>query len=268
MNKKSKSTLEKLEINLRFRNYSERTIKIYCHYSEYFLSYFNTDVYHIPVKDAEHFLINYSYSSISQQNQMISSIKQLYKLVVGSKLKTFKITRPRKEKKLPKIIDAELLAVKIKSIENLKHQAILSLGLSCGLRVSEVINLKWIHLNRYRNTLSVINGKGKKDRYCPLNDDMIKLLEDYYLEFKPVEYVFNGQKSRLYSASSIQQLVKKYLDERMSFHWLRHSFATYALDNNTELAALSKTMGHKNTKTTEIYFHVSNRSLKNIKQAI
>jgi site-specific recombinase XerD len=254
---------------LTFLNYSTRTIETYSCYLEKFLVTLNKNPYHITTKDIEGFLLDQTYSSISQQNQYIGSLKLFAKYILGkSYVHLNKIKRPRKEKKLPKVIDAELLAQKIKSIANLKHRAILTLGLSCGLRVSEVINLKWDHLDRKRNVLYVINGKGKKDRPCPLNKDLIKLLEDYYREFRPKEYVFNGQFSNQYSASSIQKIVKRYLHPKMSYHWLRHSFATYALDNNTELAALSRVMGHKKTSTTGIYYHTSNRSLRSIKQAL
>lgn len=125
MNKKSKSTLKKMENKLRFQNYAKTTIKTYLSYSEMFLSHFQQDVYHIPVKDAQHFLENYEYSSRSQQNQIISSIKFLYFNVVGSKLNTLNVKRPRKEKKLPKIIDYELASKTISNIKNLKHKAIL-----------------------------------------------------------------------------------------------------------------------------------------------
>ena len=268
MNKKSKSTLEKLVNKLRFQNYSEQTIKTYVGYSGKFLEYFNEDVYHISVKEAKEYLENFNYSSISQQNQIISSIKLLYKLVVGRKLKTLNITRPKKEKKLPKVIDAELLASKIRVIKNLKHRAILTLGLSCGLRISEVINLKWVHLDRKRNTLTVINGKGRKDRTAILNDNTIELLTEYWREYKTKEYVFSGQFKDKYSQTSIQNIVKKYIHRKASFHLLRHSYATFALDNGTELVPLSKSMGHNNTKTTEIYYHTSIKSLKTIRQAI
>ena len=268
MNTKSRSTLEKVEIKLRFQNYAETTIKTYLGYCEMFLSHFTQDVYHIPIKDAQHFLENYNYTSISQQNQIISSVKFMYLNVVGSKLKTLNIKRPRKVKKLPRVIDAELLALKIKYIKNLKHRAILQLGLSCGLRISEVVNLKWEHLDRKRGLLKVVNGKGRKERNTILNNDMIELLTNYWKEFKSKEYVFNGQFKNQYSASSIQRLVKKYIHQKASYHYLRHSFATFALDNGTELAPLSKSMGHQNTKTTEIYYHVSNNSLKTIRQAI
>ena len=179
-----------------------------------------------------------------------------------------KIERPKKEKKLPRVIDAEFLATKISAISNLKHKAILTLGLSCGLRISEVVNLQWENLDRKRNTLTVINGKGRKDRTAILNNNLIKLLSDYWREHKTKEYVFSGQFKNQYSQSSIQNIVKKYIHKKASFHLLRHSYATYALDNGTELAPLSKSMGHNSTKTTEIYYHTSVKSLKTIKQAI
>ena len=276
MNTKSKSTLEKLEKKLRFQNYAETTIKTYLSYSEMFLNHFKQDVYHISVKDARHFLENYNYTSISQQNQIISSVKFLYREVVGLKLKTLNIKRPRKQKKLPRIIDAELLASKIKQIKNIKHRAILTLGLSCGLRISEVINLKWENLDRNRNTLNVVQGKGNKDRLCFLNDNVIQLLDEYYRSHKNIDqflsnkvYVFTGQNKKQYSTSSIQNLIKKYIDPKESFHCLRHSYCTYAIDNGTGLKALSISMGHNSTKTIEkTYFHQSVNTLKTIKQVI
>jgi integrase len=233
-----------------------------------FLLNFDKDVYHISVKEAEEFLVNFNYSSVSQQNQIISSVKHLYVMVVGRKLKTLNIVRPRKEKKLPKIIDAELLAEKINAIPNLKHKSILALGLSCGLRISEVINLKWDDLDRAKNTLTVINGKGRKDRNTKLNNDMIDLLSNYWKEYKSKEYVFNGQFKNQYSASSIQRVVKKYIHPKASFHLLRHSHSTYAIDNGTPLPVLQKELGHTSPTTTSIYLHLSTKSLNQLQQAI
>lgn len=255
--------------NLTNKNYSKKTIETYVCYLEKVLVELNKNPYHISTKDIENYLINRNYSSISQQNQVIGSLKLFAEYVLNKKkIHLDKIERPRKEKKLPKVIDAELLASKIKLISNLKHRAILTLGLSCGLRISEVINLKWEHLDRERNILNVINGKGRKDRCTILNDSLIDLLSEYWREYESEEYVFNGQFKNQYSASSIQNIVKKYIHKKASFHLLRHSHITFALDNGTELAPLSKSVGHNNISTTEIYYHVSIRSLKTIKQAI
>ncbi|WP_339877045.1 tyrosine-type recombinase/integrase [Olleya marilimosa] len=253
---------------LKYFRYSNNTIKSYSHYVSEFLVFTRKNYKHLTSNDFQFYLDSYNFSSASQQNQIISSIKFLYEKVLNKKYIKIDFSRPRKEKKLPKIIDAELLATKIKAIPNTKHKTILALGLSCGLRISETINLKWEHLDRKRNILNVINGKGKKDRCCKLNNDMIKLLEEYWREYKSVKYVFNGQKNIKYSATSIQKLVKKYISYKATYHFLRHSFATYALEEGTTLAQLAPTLGHNSTKTTEIYYHVSTKTLNQIRTAI
>lgn len=263
-------SVEKFTLILIQRNYAQRTIQTYVHYLEKFLQHLAKNPLHITTADIAHYLLHYQYSSTSQQNQIIGALKLYAKYILGKKnVHLSKIERPRKVRKLPKVIDAELLATKIKEVPNIKHRAILSLGLSCGLRISEVASLKWEHLDRKRNLLKVVQGKGKKDRYTPLNITMIALLEDYWKTYRTTGYVFSGQSvTGQYSTTSIQKIVKKYIHPKASFHLLRHSFATYAVDKGTGLAPLSGAMGHNSTKTTEIYYHLSTQALKSIKQAI
>lgn len=256
------------EQKLYYLKYSENTIKTYLGFIFEFETKVGKHYSRLNSKDFQNYIYNYDFSSISKQNQVISALKFAWEKGLCKKYLKVDFKRPRKEKKLPKVIDAELLANKIKSIPNLKHRAILTLGLSCGLRISEVVNLKWEHLDRKRNILNVINGKGKKDRCTVLNDDTIKLLDDYWREYKSEVYVFNGQSKPKYSQTSIQNLVKKHIHKKASFHLLRHSYATYALDNGTPITALSPSMGHNSIKTTEIYYHLSNRTINQIKQAI
>ena len=264
MNKKSKSTLEKFEQKLRFRNYSEQTIRTYVNYASKFLSKFDKDIYHIPVKEAKAYLENYNYSSVSQQNQIISSIKNLYKEVVGSKLQTLKIERPRKNKNLPKVIDKAYLVKSISGIQNIKHKSILMLGYSCGLRVSEVINIKIIDIQSDRGLILIENAKGNKDRFVPLSKELLKTLRAYFLEYKPVKYLFNGHNSIKYSATSCNKIVKKYLGSQYHFHQLRHSSFTAMLESGTDIRIIQKVAGHKSSKTTEIYTHISNQFLSQV----
>lgn len=265
-----KAVVKKYIKILTYKNYSERTIETYSCYLDKFLDEVKTNPYHITTKQIFDFLVNKEHSSRSQQNQYIGSLKLFAKYILNKKdVHLNKIERPKKQFKQPRIIDAVSLAEKIKSIENLKHRAILQLGLSCGLRVSEVVNLKWEHLDRKRNIINIIGAKGNKDRSVILNDNMIELLEKYYRKYKSNVYVFNGQKSLQYSSSSIQKLIKKYIDETESYHLLRNSYATYAIDEGTELKPLSVSMGHNSTRTVErFYFHQSQRTLKTIRQVI
>lgn len=264
MNIKSKSTLEKFENKLRFRNYSDQTVKTYINYAEKFLSSFSKDIYHIPLKDAEQYLMKYKYSSISQQSQIISAVKSLYINVVGRNLGSFKITRPRKEKKLPKVIDRDFLIDRISNIKNIKHKAILSLGYSVGLRVSEVVNLKISDIDSNRMIITINAAKGKKDRIVPLSPNILNLLRDYFKDYKPVEYLFNGQTNIQYTATSCNKIVKKYLGAEYHFHLLRHSCFTSLLESGTDLRVIQKLAGHNSSKTTEIYTHVSTQLLSRI----
>lgn len=261
--------VEKMQKILTNKNYSNRTIEVYSYYLKIALKEIGKNPYHLTTKDIEHYLLNYTYTSTSQQNQIIGSLKLFARYILNKKdIHLDKIERPKKEKKLPRIIDAEILASKIKSISNLKHRAILSLGLSCGLRISEVVNLKWEHLDRAENLIYIYNGKGKKDRVTRLNDNMIQLLTNYWNKFKSKDFVFNGQSKSQYSTTSIQKIVKNYIHFKASYHILRHSYSTYAIDNGTPLPVLQKSLGHTSPNTTAIYLHLSNKSTEQLKQVI
>jgi len=258
MNKKTKSTLEKLKKELRFKGYSENTIKIYSHYVEMFLWSFDCDGYHISQKQAINWIKSQNYTSISKQNQVISSIKLYYKYIVGVKLKSFVIERPRWKRKLPIIINHEYLISKILKIGNVKHKAILSLAYSTGMKVSEIINLKITDIDSVNMLILIRNSKFNKDRYVKLTPYILHLLRMYYREYKPYIYLFNGQNKLHYTSGSCNKIVKKYLGEIYHMHLLRHSYATKSMENETDKRLLQNQMGHSSSKTLDLYTHVSN----------
>jgi site-specific recombinase XerD len=264
MNKKSKSTLEKLESKMRFKKYSQRTVDMYLYYAEKFLSDFDCDIYHIGQKQAINYLTNKKYTSNSEQNQFISAVKALYRYVVGCKMRQFNVERPRKQRKLPKVIDHNFLTEKLNGIKNIKHKALLKLTYSCGLRVSDVINLKISDIDSQRMIIHIRNGKGGKDRIVPLKQSILDLLRRYYKSEKPYVYLFNGQSSLQYTASSCNKIVKKYLGDKYHIHQLRHSMATYMLENGSDLPTIASILGHNSIRTTEIYTHVSIGHLNNV----
>lgn len=269
MNTKGKATLEKFSNILRVKNYSERTINSYISYCNFYINFNKKETYSLNEKDLTEYVNNYKYSSISQQNQIISSLKLFYKYILNKKnIHLDKIERPRKEKKLPKVIDSELILKNLDEITNLKHKSILSLTFSVGLRVSEIINLKIEHIDSKRMLILIENGKGKKDRFVPLSETILNLLRIYYKEYKPKTYLFNGQNSIQYSVKSCQNIYKKYIDNKTSIHNLRHSCFTNLLEVGTNLRIIQTLAGHSNVKTTEIYTHVSKKLLNNIKLPI
>jgi len=195
---------------------------------------------------------------------VINSIRFLYKFGLNKKYDKVNFKRPKSEKKLPKVIDSEFIKTKLSNIENIKHKAILTLTFSVGLRVSEIVNLKIEDIDSKRMLIHIKNGKGRKDRIVPLSPNVLNLLRDYFKQYRPVEYLFNGQTTNQYSIGSCQQIYKKYIDVNSSIHTLRHSSFTNLLENGTDLRIIQKIAGHSNVKTTEIYTHVSNQILSKV----
>lgn len=255
-----KASLDKM----KYYNYSENTINNYGSYISKFLNTINKYSQHITSSDVEEYLSNYKFTSIAQQNQIINSLKFLYEKVLSKKYAKIDFERPRKEKHLPQIIEKEFLLEQISKITNLKHKAIISLGFSVGLRVSEVINLKIEDIDSKRMIINIRQAKGKKDRILPLSQTILELLREYFKQYKPKEYLFNGQNSLQYSSESCNKIVKKYLGEQYHYHLLRHSSFTTMLESGIDLRIIQKLAGHSSSKTTEIYTHVSTNILSKI----
>jgi integrase/recombinase XerD len=261
--------LEIYENKLRYKNYSQNTIKVYKQTLFQYLKETNCkDPYKVSTKDIVYFLESKMFSSIAQQNQFIGCLKLFARYILNKKdIHLGKIERPRSEKKLPQTIDKEYLISCIEKIENKKHKAIIALAYSTGMRVSEVCNLKIEDINSKSMLIMVRQGKGRKDRLVPFSNNVLNILREYFKEYKPKEYLFSGQFSNRYSHRSCNEIIKKYIGKDYHFHLLRHSSATSLLESGTDLRVIQKILGHSNVKTTEIYTHVSNHILSKVNLA-
>ena len=248
-----------------YLNYSPRTSENYMyHIKEFVKSIGGKQIIHLNSKDFQTYLDTYSFSSISQQNQVINAIRFLYKFGLDKKYDKVSFKRPRSEKKLPQIIEKQFLLDRIAKIENKKHKAIIALAYSTGMRVSEVCNLKIGDIDSKRMIITIRQSKGRKDRIVGLSQKILEILRIYFTEYRPKEYLFNGQFDLQYSPTSCNQIVKKYLGKEYHFHLLRHSNATALLESGTDLRIIQKHLGHASSKTTEIYTHVSTAILQNM----
>ena len=224
-----------------YLNYSLRTKSNYIHHiKEFIKSLGEKQIIHCNSKDFQTYLNDYKFSSVSQQNQVINAIRFLYKFGLNKKYDKVSFKRPKTEKKLPKVIDGEFIKEKLSKIKNLKHKTILTLTYSVGLRVSEVVNLKIENVDSKRMLIHIKNAKGRKDRVVPLSQNVLNLLREYFKQYRPNEYMFNGQNSNQYSIGSCQQIYKKYIDKNSSIHTLRHSSFTGLLENGTDLDLAAK----------------------------
>lgn len=258
--------LEIFEGKLRYKNYSPRTIDVYKSYLGNFIKFNDIkDPYQVTTNQILKFLETYNFTSTSQQNQYIGCLKLFARYILNKKdIHLSKIERPRNNKKLPKVIDGEFIKQQLSKIENIKHRAILTLTYSVGLRVSEVVNLKIEDIDSKRMLIHIKNAKGRKDRIVPLSQTVLELLRDYFKQYKPIEYLFNGQNSNKYSIGSCQKIYKKYIDVNSSIHTLRHSSFTNLLEGGCDLRVIQKIAGHSSSKTTEIYTHISNQMLNKV----
>ncbi len=257
--------LELYSEDLRIKNYSNNTIQNYVSQVRCFLEYYNnvaTKPSEISDRQIKEWLL--LANSINGRKHRISAVKLFYKLTGKQPLKFRHIEYPRSEKKLPQIIEKQYLLDQIAKIQNKKHKAIISLAYSTGMRVSEVCNLLISDIDSKRMIITIRQSKGRKDRIVALSEKILEILREYFKEYKPKEYLFNGQFELKYSHRSCNQIVKQYLGKEYHFHQLRHSNATALLESGTDLRIIQKHLGHASSKTTEIYTHVSTAVLQNM----
>lgn len=263
--------MEYIEL-LETKRYSFNTARTYIFLFSEFVRYFKgkpiLEINELDIKKYVHVIVKQGKSS-SYQNQVINAIKFYYEQVLDMPQRFYEIDRPRKERKLPAVLSEEEILRIISVTTNLKHKAILVTIYSCGLRLSELLNLKITDIQSDRHLLLIRDAKGNKDRTTILSETTIALLRKYYLIYKPKLYLFEGADGGKYSSKSVQNIVKHALslaniDRPASTHTLRHSFATHLLENGTDLRYIQMLLGHSSPKTTEIYAHVSTKSLRGV----
>jgi integrase/recombinase XerD len=171
---------------------------------------------------------------------------------------------------LPNVLSKEEVKKILDAPANIKHRAMLSLIYACGLRRGELLNLKPADVDSKRKLLIIRQAKGRKDRVAPLSEKIIGLLREYYKTYRPQQWLFEGQdQGEQYSEQSLQSVLKHAvkkvgIKKPVTLHWLRHSYATHLLEKGVDLRYIQELLGHKSSKTTEIYTHVSEKKLINI----
>ncbi len=218
-------------------------------------------LYLIDIKGHSHSYVNQAVNALKIQARRFSNIPE------GD---IMKLQRPKRERKLPKVMSQNEVKRIFEATENVKHKTELMLGYSCGLRVSEVSNMRIADVDRERMVVMVRQGKGRKDRQSILSEKMLTQLQEYYKLYKPKEWLFeNREKTGPISVRTLQKIfndacIKANIDKHLSFHSLRHSFATHLLESGVDLRYIQELLGHNSSKTTEIYTHVSLGSIQKI----
>lgn len=260
---------------MQSKRYSESTIKTYSDALKVFFNFFSKTAYQeITNDDIIHFNNEYILKrklSATYQNQFVNALKLFYRIADKKEIDIKLIHRPKTNRKLPRVLSKEEVKLILEAHGNLKHRTMLSMIYACGLRRTELLNITFKDINRERLTLHVYQSKGNKDRIVPLSPKILEMLEDYYKAYRPKVWLFEGQKpGTQYSPTSLQKVLvqalkKAKIKKPVTLHWLRHSYATHLLENGTDLRYIQELLGHNSSRTTEIYTHVSTKSIENIK---
>lgn len=213
-------------------------------------------------------------------NNYISAIRFFYTYVLQKEWDARKVPRMRRESSFPVIPPKEDVLALINGTDNLKHKAILMLIYGSGLRVSEVAKLKIRDINSKTMSIRVEHAKHNTHRYTILSQHALDILRDYFKQefattgYHPTDWLFRGRNPKdHYHIKSIKNTIIKLrdqlkLDSRISAHTLRHCFATHALEDGVDPVHIQQMLGHKSLKTTQIYLHLTSKSMMGIKSPL
>ena len=262
---------------LKIKGYSQNTITSYTSQLRLYAQIFKITDWESIANDSllsnGFVMIAKKQMSYSTQKQFIGALTLFYKEMFNRTIHLHSLRPTRKAYKIPVVLAKQEVKRLFSLTHNLKHKAMLVTAYSLGLRSGELINLKISDTDGKRNVVTIYNAKGKKDRIVMLSEKLKLLLRKYFEKYHPKEYLFEGQKGGKYSQASVSKVFRKSIAlagirKKATLHTLRHSFATHLLEQGTDIRIIQKLLGHKSIKTTQIYTHVADTIIKEIKSPL
>lgn len=258
---------------LEVKRYSKNTIDQYSSVVQLAQQFFNQPLNKVDETELHKYFYHMVHTkniSYSYQKQIAMGLKLYYKEVFNTNINLEFLFPKRKPEKLPIILSKKDILKIIEKTNNLKHKCMVALTYSAGLRIGELIDLKIVDIDSSRMIIHIKSAKGNKDRIIPLSEKLLEILREYYKEYGPKEYLFEGQKGGKYSTSSFNKLLKAAckrarINKNITAHTLRHSYATHLLEKGTDIRVIQKLLGHNSIKTTMLYTQVSEPTMLNVK---
>ena len=265
--------LTQLEEAGKIRNLKERSIRCYKNYVSYFLNYVGKNPQELTCQDVKVFLLKKKDEGLKATtlNLYNSSIRFFYRNVLHILWDDTVVPRMIKEHKLPVVLSSEQIERLLYATKDLKYKAMFATMYSSGMRVSEVIHLHYDDISRTNMQIHVRNTKNRMDRFTILSERNLALLTKYWYEKgRPRGILFPNQYTGQYlTVSTVEQVIRRSaLAAGLSGvtpHCLRHSFATHLMEQGVEQRKIQSLLGHRDPKSTEIYLHVSNKSLMGVR---
>jgi len=268
--------LEKFVEQLKLKAYSNSTILTYRNEFLQLLKLLkNKPAKELTTDDLRRYMVYAMEKEGIKENtahSRLNALKFFFEQVLGKEKFFWEIPRPKKPILLPNVLGEKEIVKLFNALMNLKHKAILFTAYSAGLRVSEVVGLRLSDIDSDRMQIKIVAAKGKKDRYVGLSPVLLDILRSYIKKSKPrpLIYMFESEKAGdPYSSRSAQKVFQRAKEKAgirkdVSFHSLRHSFATHLLEKGIDIRYIKDILGHFSIKTTERYTHVRKDKLIHI----
>ena len=264
---------DQMLVDLQLSGATKSTQKNYLREVENLAKYFNRSPAELGEAELKEYLLHLikeRHLSEGTFRFYVAGLKFLYRTTLKREWPVEKIKHPRAKTKLPIVLDLSEVESIFAVTTNLKHKAMLMITYSSGLRVSEAARLKLTDIDSKRMVVKVNQGKGGKDRYSILSQTTLDLLRQYWLKYRPTEWLFEGTKKNDHITSYTIQHVfyaarkRAGIKKPASVHTLRHSFATHLIEAVTSLHHVQLLLGHRSPTTTTVYLHVSRLNLAQV----
>jgi len=273
-----KNLFEVCRSEMVLRGYSHKTVKSYLSWIRSLVEFSKPkhprDLTNQDIRDYLIYLIDEKKYARASVNQAFNAIRFLYVELYKHDFVIENIPRPKRGRPLPKVLSEEEVIKLIDVTENLKHKAILLIIYSSGLRVGEAVKLRIEDIDSDRMLVHVRKAKNLKDRYTLLAPSMLEILREYYKEYKPQVWLFEGQRpGKSYTVRSVEKVFEKAKQKAgiikpLTVHSLRHTFATHFVEQGGDIRVVQELLGHVQRKTTEIYLHISERTLQKLQSPL
>ena len=264
------ANIKKVKDELLLRNYSKKTIRAYITCIEHYFSEYPD----LTSENLTQYLLRKKENGFAPQTlHLYLHALKFYSEVVLHQSQKITLPYAKVSKKLPIVLSRNELSLLFAQTINPKYRLIFQLSYSAGLRISEVIQLRVKDIDVHELTLHLKNTKGQKDRMTIISETLQQDLQNIIAGKKADEFIFANNRGEQLSERSAQKmfsisLQKTGIQKNATFHSLRHSFATHLLENGVDVRYVQELLGHQNIRTTQIYTHVTNPKLKNIKSPL
>ena len=258
--------------DMNIRNFAESTQKAYVSALVRFSQYFKRSPEDISEEEVRKYLLYLSQERKihpASFRQIITAVRFFYTVTLGREWMIRHLPFPKAAKKLPEILSREEVRKLIRASRSIRDKTMLSVAYGTGARVSEVVHLRISDIDRAQGVIHIRNGKGRKERRALLSPKLLKMLEQYWLECRPKDYLFPGIEGGAVNESVLQRVCKDAalragISKRVYPHILRHSFATHLLEQGTDIRTVQVLLGHSHITTTTGYLRVTGHLLAKV----